>query len=62
MNIAPNGANAMVNTAVISPFSDVGFHDKSEGLGVLHRLPLEPGGNDAEVLLQQLRAIVGPVG
>ena len=40
-------ANAMVNTAVVSPLCDEDFHDKSEGLGVLCRLPLEPGSNDS---------------
>ncbi len=50
--------NAMVNTAVISPLSDTEFHDESEGLGVLCRLPLEPGSNDSEALLQKLREIL----
>jgi len=45
MNISPGlvreiiSANAMVNTAVVSPLCDADFHDKSEGLGVLCRLP-----------------------
>ena len=53
--------NAMVNTAVLSPLSDAEFHDKSEGLGVLCRLPAEPGANDSKVLLQKLRGVLGLV-
>ena len=52
-------ANAMVNTAVVSPISDTDFHNKSEGLGVLSRLPPEPGGNDSKILLQKLRGVLG---
>lgn len=51
--------NAMVNTAVVSPLSDADFHDKSEGLGILCRLPPEPGGNDSKALLQKLREVLG---
>ncbi|MFZ2447772.1 MAG: hypothetical protein WAW37_15565 [Syntrophobacteraceae bacterium] len=54
--------NAMVNTAVLSPLSDADFHDGSEGLGVLCRLPLEPGNKETRELLQKLRAVLGPVG
>lgn len=52
------GANAMVNTAVASPLSEADFHDKSEGLGILCRLPPEPGRNDSKALLQKLRGLV----
>ncbi len=51
--------NAMVNTAVISPLSEEEFHEKSEGLGVLVRLPVEPGSGDAADLLHKLRKILG---
>ncbi len=54
--------NAMVNTAVVSPLSDADFHDKSEGLGVLCRTPVEPGKKEARELLLKLRAVIGPVG
>ena len=54
--------NAMVNTAVVSPLSKADFHDKSEGLGVLCRLPFEPGKKESRELLQKLRAVIGPVG
>jgi len=50
--------NAMVHTAVVSPLSDQKFHDASEGLGVLTRLPLMPGKNEAEELLHKLRIIL----
>ena len=53
--------NAMVNTAVISPLSDADFHEKSEGLGILCRLPPAPTGNDSRVLLQKLRDVIGSV-
>ena len=52
-------ANAMVNTAVFSPLSDEEFHEASEGLGILGRLPKEPGMSDAGELLQKLRAVLG---
>ena len=48
MNISPGlvpeiiRANAMVNTAAVNPPCDADFHDKSEGPGVLYRLPPEP--------------------
>jgi DNA-binding response OmpR family regulator len=51
--------NAMVNTAVISPLSEEEFHEASEGLGVLGRLPLEPGSGDAGDLLGKLRQVLG---
>ena len=51
--------NAMVNTAVVSPLSDHEFHEASEGLGVLARLPLAPGKGDAAELLRKLRQVLG---
>lgn len=51
--------NAMVNTAVISLLDEEEFHEASEGLGVLGRLPVEPGGSDAVDLLQRLRNVIG---
>ncbi len=55
-------ANAMVNTAVASALSEDEFHDAGEGLGILCRLPLEPGSKEARELLQKLRAVIGPMG
>jgi DNA-binding NarL/FixJ family response regulator len=51
--------NAMVNSAVVSPLSDEEFHEATEGLGVLGRLPVEPRMNDAADLLHKLRQILG---
>ncbi|MHC1742837.1 MAG: response regulator [Syntrophobacteraceae bacterium] len=53
--------NAMVNTAVVSSLSEDEFHEASEGLGILGRLPLDPGINDAEALLIKLRRLMGLV-
>jgi DNA-binding NarL/FixJ family response regulator len=54
--------NAMVNTAVMSPLSDEEFHEASEGLGVLGRVPEEPGRDDAVSLLEKLRKVLGGSG
>ena len=51
--------NALVNTAVVSPLSDEEFHEASEGLGILGRLPAEPGMTEASELLHKLRAVLG---
>ena len=51
--------NAMVNTAVVSPLSDEEFHEASEGLGILGRLPTDPGMNDADEMLHKLRTVLG---
>ncbi len=50
--------NAMVGTAVVSSLSDHQFHAASEGLGILGRLPVEPGPADAANLLQSLMNVV----
>jgi DNA-binding response OmpR family regulator len=54
--------NAMVHTALLSPLSEQEFHEASEGLGVLFRLPIGPGRSDATELLGKLRNILGQVG
>jgi DNA-binding NarL/FixJ family response regulator len=51
--------NAMVNTAVVSPLSDEEFHEASEGLGILGRLPNDPGRSDADELLHRLKMVLG---
>jgi DNA-binding NarL/FixJ family response regulator len=51
--------NAMVNTAVVSTLSDEEFHEVSEGLGVLGRLPNDPGMSDASEMLHKLRSVLG---
>jgi DNA-binding NarL/FixJ family response regulator len=54
--------NAMMNTVVVSPLSEAEFHEASEGLGVLGRLPKEPGESDAADLLGKLRLVLGVMG
>ena len=54
--------NALVNTAVVSPLTDDEFHEASEGLGILGRLPLTPGPGEAADLLDKLKKILGLVG
>lgn len=51
--------NAMVNTAVVSSLSDEEFHEVSEGLGVLGRVPEKPGRSDADDLLHKLKSLLG---
>jgi DNA-binding NarL/FixJ family response regulator len=51
--------DAMVSTAVMSLLSEEEFHEVSEGLGVLARLPAEPETGDAAELLGKLRGIIG---
>jgi DNA-binding response OmpR family regulator len=51
--------NAMVNTAVVSPLSDAEFHETSEGLGILGRLPEDPGESEAADLLRNLKTVLG---
>jgi len=51
--------NAMVHTAVVSPLSDEEFHEASEGLGILGRLPNDPGMSDAGELLHKLKTVLG---
>jgi DNA-binding NarL/FixJ family response regulator len=51
--------NAMVNTVVVSPLSDEEFHEASEGLGILGRLPNDPGMREAGELLRKLRTVLG---
>lgn len=51
--------NAMVNTAVVSPFSEEEFHQASEGLGVLGSLPEPPTSGDAVELMRKLRKVLG---
>ena len=51
--------NAMVNTAVVSPLSDEEFHEASEGLGILGRLPTDPGMSEAVEMLRKLKTVLG---
>jgi two-component SAPR family response regulator len=49
----------LVNTAVVSILSAEGFHEATEGLGVLMQLPPQPQAGDAERLLAILAKIAG---
>ncbi|MBW1901648.1 MAG: response regulator [Deltaproteobacteria bacterium] len=46
--------NPMINCAAVSPLSHKDFHEASEGLGLLAQLPLQPGAEQSERLLQVL--------
>ena len=47
--------NPIINCATVSCLSPKKFHEVSEGLGVMAQLPVQPGKEDAEELLQRLR-------
>ena len=49
--------NPMINCATVSPLSREDFHDASEGLGLLAQLPIRPGEEHAEDLLQRLKKV-----
>ena len=51
--------NAMVPAAVFSHLDDAAFHEASEGLGILARVPWSPGRDDAASLLAALRELAG---
>ncbi len=51
--------NAMINTAMVSTMDDDAFHEATEGLGLLPRLPSPPEAADASTLLTRLRALPG---
>jgi CheY-like chemotaxis protein len=47
----------MLNCAAVSSLLPGDFHEASEGLGILMRLPVEPGKQEAEQLLEHLKKI-----
>ena len=47
----------MLNCAVVSSLSPLDFHEVSEGLGILMQLPVEPGKQEADQLLEHLKKI-----
>ena len=49
--------NPMTNCALISSLSAEIFHEKSEGLGLMTQLPINPGQEDVQNLLEKLREI-----
>jgi len=46
--------NAMANQALVSALSAEDFHEASEGLGIMHQLPLKPDATQAEIVLEIL--------
>ena len=51
--------NAMINIAMVSTMDEEAFHEATEGLGLLPRLPSPPEAADASTLLTRLRALPG---
>jgi DNA-binding NarL/FixJ family response regulator len=51
--------NPLINCVAVSSLSEKDFHEASEGLGVMNHLPVNPGADDAEELLKNLRLIKG---
>jgi DNA-binding response OmpR family regulator len=51
--------NALVNIAMVSSMDEEEFHEATEGLGLLPRLPSPPGADEAAVLLGRLREMPG---
>jgi len=47
--------NPIINCASVSHLSPENFHEVSEGLGLMAQLPIQPGKEDAEELLQHLK-------
>ena len=48
----------MVNFAAVTSLLPADFHEASEGLGILMQLPVRPGQEQAEKLLNQLQIIL----
>jgi len=51
--------NALVNIAMVSSMDEEEFHEATEGLGLLPRLPSPPGADEAAVLLGRLPEMPG---
>lgn len=49
--------NAFIYTALVSDLDEETFHEKSEGLGILTRLPMIPGADEARDLLDLLNQV-----
>jgi two-component SAPR family response regulator len=49
--------NPMVNCALVSSLSEDDFHEASEGLGILAKLPPDPGESEAGDLLKKIGVI-----
>jgi len=51
--------DAFMYTAVFSDAAEEDFHERSEGLGILAKLPLAPGSEDARRLWKTMKQIAG---
>jgi len=51
-------ANPMANYALVSSLSPKDFHEASEGLGVIMQLPVKPGRNQADTLMDCLKKVL----
>jgi hypothetical protein len=51
--------NPMINCALVSGLSAEEFHEASEGLGIMAKLPKQPGAKDANELIKNLKQIMG---
>ncbi|MBI9084837.1 MAG: hypothetical protein JEZ11_14690 [Desulfobacterales bacterium] len=51
--------NAMINMAVVSDLSEDDFHEASEGLGIMARIPASPGAKEADMLVGLLKQMPG---
>jgi len=49
--------NPLIDCVAVSSLSEKDFHEASEGLGVLMRLPVNPQKKDADLLIKKLRKI-----
>jgi DNA-binding NtrC family response regulator len=49
--------NAFIQTAVLSELGQQEFHERSEGLGILSKLPLIPKEEEARKLIRLLRQV-----
>ncbi len=54
--------NPSINCAAVSRLSPENFHDASEGLGLMAQLPIRPGKEDGEKLIQCLRYLKSLMG
>jgi len=48
----------MVSCAAVTSLLPADFHEASEGLGILMQLPVRPGQEQAEKLLNQLKTVI----
>jgi len=52
--------NPLINIALVSSLSDAEFHEATEGLGILAKLPPDPDVTQADSLLRKLDTILNP--